>query len=125
MTGVATMMQQNEYVLRLIEQMGSTLRVATQRFSEGASAQESLDATNQAIAMAVELPAELFVRMSPQSMASLLDISSADDRMVEKVAEALQLQADVFQSEGFMIEANVRREQAAAVRDSIDPMHAN
>jgi hypothetical protein len=119
------MEQHSDYVIRLIEQMGSTLRAASQRFSEGASAQESIDATNLAISMAVELPAELFVRMSPQSMASLLEISSADNRMVEKVAEALLLQADVFQSEGLMIEANVRREQAAAIRDSIDPMHAN
>jgi hypothetical protein len=116
---------QSDYILRIVEQMGAALRVATRRFAEGAPPEESIDATNDAIGFAVDIPAELFVRMSPQSMVSLLDIAGPDDRVLEKVAEALLLQADVLQAEGSFIEAGARREQAAAVLDFIDPARAN
>jgi hypothetical protein len=111
--------------VRVIEEMDAVLRAASQRFSEGASAQESIDATNGAISLAVEMPAELFVRMSPQTMVSLLEVSTSDDRMLQKVAEALLIQADVFQAEGYLIEAGARREQASAVLEFIDPARAN
>lgn len=110
---------------RVVEEMETALRAASQRFAEGASAQESIDATNGAISLAVEMPAELFVRMSPQTMVSLLEVSTSDDRMLQKVAEALLIQADVFQAEGLMIEAGARREQATAVLEFIDPARAN
>jgi hypothetical protein len=105
--------------------MGAVLRAASERFAQGASAEESFEATNSAIGLAVDLPAELFLRMSPQTMVSLLEISSSDDGMFEKVGEALLLQADVFQSEGLLIEARVRREQADAVLRFIDPAYSN
>lgn len=116
---------QRDYVLRVIEEMGAALRLATRRFAEGAPAVESIDATNDAIAMAVDVTPELFLRMSPQSMVSLLEISSTDNRLIERVAEALLLQADVFETEGMLIEAGVRREQAAAMLEFIDPARAN
>jgi hypothetical protein len=116
---------QNDYVLRLIEQMGAALRLATRRFSEGASAEESMDATESAMRSVVDIDPRLFVRMSPASMAALLEISNLDDRLVTKLAEALLLQADILQSEGDLVEAGVRRQQAAAVLESIDPARAN
>lgn len=116
---------QSDYVLRVIDQMSAALRVANRRFAEGASSEESIDATNQAIGLVVSIPAEVFVSMSPQTMVSLLEMSGPDDRVLEKVAEALLLQADVFQAEGSFIESGARRDQAAAVLAFIDPAHAN
>ena len=114
-----------EDVIRVIEEMDAALRMASQRFAEGASARESIDASNDAIGLVVDVPADLFLRMSPQTMVSLLEVSASDDRMLQKVAEALLLQADVFQAEGFLIDAGARREQAAAVLEFIDPSRAN
>lgn len=116
---------QSDYLLRVIDQMSAALRLATRRFAEGASSDEAIEATNQAIGLVVSIPADVFVRMSPQTMVSLLEMSGPDDRVLEKVAEALLLQADVFQAEGSFIEAGARREQAAAVLEFIDPAHAN
>lgn len=112
-------------VVRVLERMDEVLKAASQRFAQGASARESIDATNDAIGLAVEMPVEHFVRMSPQTMVSLLEVSFSDDRMLAKVAEALLLQADVLLSEGMLIEAGARREQATAVLDFIDPARAN
>jgi len=116
---------QNDYVLRLIEQAGAALRLASRRFAEGASSDESLDATDEAIRAVVDVDPALFLRMSPASMASLLEISNLDDRLVCKLSEALLLQADILQSEADIVGAGVRRQQAAAVLESIDPSRAN
>lgn len=119
------MQYQNDYILRIIEQMGSAIREAFRRFRDGESAEESLELTNQAIGLVVDMDPELFLRLAPPSMVSFLEISGFDDRLVLKLAEALELEAEILLSEGALIEAGVRREQAAAVRASIDPAHAN
>ncbi len=116
---------QNDYILRLIEQMGSAIRLAFQRFREGGSAARSIDIVDSAIGLAVDMDPTLFLRLAPHSMVSFLEISSYDDRLARKVAEALLLQADLLESDGYLVEAGVRREQAAAVLDSLDPMKAN
>jgi hypothetical protein len=120
-----TLQYQNDYVLRLIEQMGAALRLATRRFAEGASSQESIEATDEAIGAVVDMDPKLFLRLSPPSMASLLEISNLDDRLVAQLGEALLLQADILQGEADMVSAGVRREQAAAVLASLDPDRAN
>lgn len=116
---------QNDYLVRVIEQMGAALRVAAQLFSQGAPAEESIGATNRVLGLGVDIPPDLFVRMSPQSMVSLLEVSSSDDRVIAKIADALMLQSDVLMTEGFLIEAGVRRDQAGALLDFIDPARAN
>jgi len=116
---------QNDYILRIIEQMGAALREAFRRFRDGESAEVTLELTNEAIGMVVDMDPELFLRLAPPSMVSFLEISGFDDRLVIKLAEALELQAEILLSEGALIEAGVRREQAAAVLASIDPAHAN
>ena len=119
------MQYQDEYILRLVEQLGSMMRLAFSRFREGQSSSEPLDVTKQAIQMIVDVDADLFVRFSPQSMVSFIELSGFDDRLVVKLAEALSLQAEILESEGAIVLAGVRREQAAAVMESIDPERAN
>ncbi len=119
------MQYQNDYILRIIEQMGSAIREALRRFSGGAPAEESIELTNTAIGLVVDMDASLFLRLAPASMVSFLEISGFDDRLILKLAEALDLQAEILLGEGALIESAVRREQAAAVRGSLDPSHAN
>jgi hypothetical protein len=119
------MQYQDDYILRLVEQLGSMMRLAFSRFREGQSSSEPLDVTNQAIQMIVDVDSELFVRFSPQSMVAYLELTGFDDRLVVKLAEALSLQAEILESEGALVLAAVRREQAQAVLESIDPRRAN
>lgn len=116
---------ESDYVLRLIEQMGTLMRVAFERFREGAGDDEPLEMTQAAIGMVVDMDPELFLKLAPQSMVSFLELSSYDERVVERLAEAIELQADILESEGSLVEASVRREQAAALRGSLGPLHAN
>lgn len=119
------MQYQNDYILRIIEQMGAAIREAFRRFRDGGSVEAPLELTNEAIGLVVDMDPHLFLRLAPPSMVSFLEISGFDDRLVGKLAEALELQAEILLSEGQLIEAGVRREQAAAVRASLDPAHAN
>ncbi|NTW29554.1 MAG: hypothetical protein HGA39_09375 [Coriobacteriia bacterium] len=116
---------QNDYILRIIEQMGSAIRRAFQRFREGGAAEESIDVLDQAIGLTVDMDPQLFLRLAPHSMVSFLEISNYDDRVARKVAEALELEAEILESEGSIIDAGTRREQAAAILASLDPARAN
>jgi len=116
---------QSDYVLRIIEQMGAALRRAFERYSEGAGDGDALDITGEAIGLVVDMDPRLFLRLSPQSMVSFVEISGFDDRLVVKLVEALRLEADILESEGNLVEAGVRREQAAALVGAIDPAQAN
>ena len=49
------MQYQDDYILRLVEQLGSMMRLAFSRFREGQSSSEPLDVTNQAIQMIVDV----------------------------------------------------------------------
>jgi hypothetical protein len=116
---------QSDYVLRIIEQMGAALRRAFERYSEGTDDAEALDITEQAIGLVVDMDPQLFLRLSPQSMVSFVEISGFDDRLVVKLVEAVHLEADILESEGNLVGAGVRREQAAALLGAMDPNHAN
>jgi len=118
------MRYQSDYVLRLIEQMGQLLRDALDRFGEGETG-ESFDLAEQVVSGVLELDADLVARLSPSSLAALLDLHNPDERVVELVARALDLQASIREREGSLIEAGVHREQAQAVRGLLDARRAN
>lgn len=116
---------QSDYILRIIEQAGAVMREAFRRFREGAESDEALELTEEAVGLVVDMDPTLFLRFSPQSMVAFLEISGFDARLVAKLAEALELQADILETRGSLVEASVRREQAVAMLTAIDPAHAN
>lgn len=121
----ASVQYQSDYILRIIEQMGVALREAFARFSGGADPEESLELTEQAIGLVVDMDPRLFLRFSPQSMVSFVEISGFDDRVVGMLVEALELEADILDTQGNIVESRVRREQARALKDALNPANAN
>ena len=119
------MQYQSDHVSRIIEQMGLALRQAFERYRDSDEADEPLAMTDAAVGLVVDMDPHLFVQLSPQSMVSFIEVSGFDDRLVAKLVEALTLQADILESEGNLVEAGVRRSQAAALADAIDPARAN
>jgi hypothetical protein len=116
---------QSDYILRIVEQMGAALREAFARFRGGAEPEEPLAMTEAAIGLVVDMDPKLFLRLAPQSMVSFIEISGLDDRLVAKLVEALELEADILDTQGNILEAGVRREQARALNDALDPSRAN
>jgi hypothetical protein len=119
------MQYQTDYVLRLIEQMGGLVRAAFERVRGGAGDAESYEMAQQAIGLALDVDPELVVRLSPSSLAGLVEMSNLDDRVVELIAEALTVEVEALEGQGEIIRAGIRREQAVAVLGLLDTGHAN
>jgi len=115
---------QSDYMLRLIEQMGGLILKATEMLRTG-GAKESYELADQAIGLALDLTPSVASRLSPQGLVSLLELSSLDDRVIGLIAQAIELEADALLSNGELVAASVRKEQASAVRTILDPRHAN
>lgn len=118
------MQYQSDYVLRLIEQMGSLIRRAMERYNVG-SDEEPYELAADALGLALELDPQTIERLSPQSFAALLEMKSVDERVLDLVVQALEVQADALQREGELVDSHVRLQQAAAVRGLMDPGRAN
>jgi len=113
------MQYQSDYILRLIEQMGGLIRRAMERLRTGAGADEPLELTQEALGLVIDMDPETFVRLSPQSMVTILEIGGFDERVATRVAETLEAQAEIYEVMGEFSLAVARREQAAAVREAI------
>ncbi len=116
---------QSDYILRLIEQMGSLIRSALARIGVGGGDAESLEEVERAVGLALELEPEVARRLSPDSLASLIEIGMTDDRVLELVVQALEVEAEILERNGEIIDARLRRAQADAVRALLDPERAN
>ena len=115
---------QSDYVLRLIEQMGGLVRAAIEALRMGGDAQ-SHDLADRAIGLATGLDPLLTGRLSPTSLANLVEMNNLDDRVIELIAEALQVQAEALESGGELVAAEVKRQQAASLLALLDRGRAN
>lgn len=118
------MQYQSDYILRLIEQVGGLMRRALEMFRIG-SDEEPYELTEEAVGLVLDMDPDIAVRLSPQSLASIVEMRNLDDRVIELVADALELQQAVLERNGEIVRAAVRYEQAAAVRALLDPERAN
>ena len=118
------MQYQSDYVLRLIEQMGALIRKAMEKERLGGDS-EIYALAEQAIGLALDIDPAVVARLSPASLASMLELSNLDDRVIELVAEALEIQAGSLEIDGEVLNGERKREQAKAVRGLLDPSRAN
>lgn len=118
------MQYQNDYILRLIEQMGALIRRALESARTGAG-EEPLELADQAIGLALDMDPAVAARMSPSTLSALLSINVPDERVLTLVSEALEIEAEALEARADLVAARLRREQAQAVRDSFDPSRAN
>lgn len=79
-------------------------------------AEEPSQVADQAIGLALGMDPSLASRLSPQSLVSLLEFGSLDDRVIELVAQAIELELEMLQADGETVSAELRRSQATAVR---------
>jgi hypothetical protein len=118
------LLNQSDYVLRLIEQIGGVVRQSMEKLHV-VDGEKPHDIAGQAIGLALGMDPALASRLSPRSLVSLLKLGSLDDRVIELVAQAIELEAGALQTGDKAIAAQVRREQASAVRSLLGPTHAD
>lgn len=118
------MQYRSDYVLRLVEQMGGLIRRAIALLNVG-SGEVAYELSEEALSLVFDVDPDALSRLSSQTMISLLELEGADSRVVELVADALAVQADVLDRTGALFDAAARREQSVAVRSMLDPSRAN
>ena len=106
---------QTDYVLRLIEQLGAMIRQALEKLGVK-DPEEPCRLAGQAIGAALAMDPALASSLSPQSLVSLLELSEADSRVLELVAQATEVEAAALENRGDVAASEFRHEQANAVR---------
>jgi hypothetical protein len=106
---------QADYVLRLIEQLSGLIRGARQRLGLAKPA-ESEEVAGQAIGLVLGMDPLVASRLSPQTLAAMLELADVHPDVLPLVAEAIELEGEALEAGGRAAEAETRRAQAAAVR---------
>jgi len=84
------------------------------------NSEESCEVAGQAIGLALDMDPTLASGLSPQSLVSLLRLSSLDDRVIALVQQAIQVEATALENRGDVAAAGFRHEQANAVRSLLE-----
>lgn len=106
---------QTDYVMRLIEQLGSLLR----RTLEGLGAKETeepIEVAGQAIGLALGMDPDLASRLSPQSLRTLLELGNLDHELVRLVAQAVEVEVGALGAVGDEATVALRQGQAGILR---------
>ena len=106
---------QADYVLRLIEQLSAMIRGAKQRLGVAKPA-ESEEVAGQAIGLVLGMDPLVASRLSPPTLAAMLELGDVHPDVLPLLAEAIELDATALEVAGQVAEAETRRAQAAAVR---------
>jgi hypothetical protein len=83
-------------------------------------AEEPLEVAGQAIGLALGIDPLLASRLSPQSLASLLELSGLDAGVIELVVQAIELEGESLEARDETTPARFRRDQADAVRSLLE-----
>lgn len=108
-------MFQQDYLLRMFLQLATAMRESLQRArgdKDPVAAAQMLDKT---LEDATEMDGSLLLRMAPESMAAMLQISQPDPLLMEYVARTLLLSSEYLSEAGESAQAELRKGQAYAV----------
>lgn len=108
-------MFQQDYLLRMFLQLATAVRESLQRArgdKDPVAAAQMLDHT---LEDATEMDGALLLRMAPESMAAMLQISQPDPMLMEYVARTLLLSSEYLSEAGESAHAELRKGQAYAV----------
>jgi hypothetical protein len=111
---------QADYVLRLIEQLSGFIRGAKERLGVGKPA-EPEEVAGEAISLVLGMDPFVASRLTPQTLATMLQLGDVNRDVLPLLAEAIELDVQALEAGGRTAEAETRRAQAAAVRSLMGP----
>ena len=106
---------QSDYVMRLIEQLSGVIRAAKERLGEG-KPYEPEEVATDAIGLVLGMDPLVASRLTPQPLATMLELGDVAPEVLPLLAEAIELDVGALEAAGRTAEAQTRRAQAAAVR---------
>lgn len=110
------MLQERDYILRLIAMGGEMVRRAMERVRGGQPA-EALELLEQAVQRLANTSPDLVARLTPEGLVTFLGAGGPPDpRVADSLAKALDARAEALGALGRPGEASLAREQARALR---------
>ena len=109
------MPQQQDYILRLIEQLGAMIREALGKLS-GKGPRERPELAGEAIGLALSMDPSTASSLTPASLSALLTLGDVDARVMALLQQGLEIEATALEDLGDATTAMLRRDQADAIR---------
>lgn len=108
-------MLQQDYLLRMFLQLATAIRDSWQRARGDKDPLTAATMLENTIEDATDMDGGLLLRMTPESMAAMLELTQPDHQLMEYISRTLLLASQYLKEGGEVAESNLRREQAYAV----------
>ncbi len=113
------MPQQQDYILRLIEQLGALIREALGKL-KGKDPEVRPELAGEALGLALSMDPSTASSLTPATLTALLTLGEVDARVMALLQQALELEATALEDQGDLTTAMLRRDQSEAVRSLLD-----
>lgn len=111
-------MLQQDYLARMLMRLAEAISKSLAKAKDDDDPEEAAVLLENAIGEATELDGAVLLSLAPESIASVVQISGTDPRVVEYIARTLMLEASYLEDAGKSEKAALRNEQALALANA-------
>lgn len=111
-------MFERDYLMKLLMEFATAVRRSMEHEENEHVPEESARMLDDAVGRAVDFDGDMLLSLSPQSLASMLQVVGTDPRVTGYAAHSLLLSACYYADAGEGSLADLRREQARAVAEA-------
>lgn len=108
-------MFEQDYLVRMLVELAAAIRRSLTRSREAKDLEGAVQTLENSITNATDLDGAVLMTLSPESIASVLEVSNADPRVVVYIAHSMQLQAHYLRKLNRDTVADLRDKQAQAL----------
>ncbi len=109
-----------DYLMRMFMQWAAAMKESLLRARGQNDPRAAADMLDEAVSDATEMDGDLLLRMAPESMAAMLQLSQPDPQLMEYVSRSLLLSSQYLREAGDASASALRQEQAYAVARAFD-----
>lgn len=113
-------MLQQDYLVRMLMRLAEAISKSLAKAKDDEDPDAAAELLEAAVGEATELDGAVLLSLSPESIASVVQISGTDPRAVEYIVRTLMLEASYLEDAGKPEKAALRNEQAYALAGAYD-----
>ena len=113
-------MFEQDYLMRIFIRFAEAIRRSMQKADGEQDPSSAAEMLESAVGEATELDGDVLLSLAPESIASILQVSGTDPRVIEYVARSLLLESSYLKEANNPEKALLREQQAHALASSYD-----
>lgn len=113
-------MLEQDYLMRILLQFAEAIRRSWSRAVEDRDPRDAANMLERAVGDATDIDGATLLSLSPESIASVMQVSGVDPRVSEYIARSLLLASGYLREAGDEDLADVRADQARALAEAYD-----